>query len=68
VRLFQDAKADAAEQPWSRVVTNREVGCAACGRKIGPGEECHLRRRADVREFRCAECGLPAAEAPPSAS
>jgi hypothetical protein len=68
VRLFQDAKGETTDQPWTRVVTNREVACAACGRKIGPGEECHLRRRADAREFRCVECGPPAAEPPPSAS
>ena len=65
VRLFQDTKGEANDQPWTRVVTNREVTCAGCGRKIGPGEDCHLRRRADVREFRCAECGPPAAEPPP---
>jgi hypothetical protein len=44
---------------WTRVVANREAACGACGRRIGPGEECHLRRCADGREFRCAECGVP---------
>src|SRR5262245_19827561 len=29
---------------WIRVVTNREITCAGCGRAIAPGEECHLRR------------------------
>jgi len=67
-RLFQDAPDRPAEPPWTRVVTNREVACIACGRKIGPGEECHLHRRAEAREFRCAECGPPQAEPPPSAS
>lgn len=56
-----DAPADApAEDVWARVVTNREVPCVACGRAIGAGEECHLHRRRDGRDFRCAECGPPA--------
>lgn len=42
---------------WSRIVTTREATCIACGRKIEPGEECHLRRRRGSREFRCATCG-----------
>ena len=48
-----------------RAVTNREATCGACGRKIGPGEDCHLRRGADFREFRCTDCGAPAAAPPP---
>jgi hypothetical protein len=68
VRLFQqpgDRPRDDAPATWARVVTNREATCGACGKKIGPGEDCHLRRGADVREFRCTDCGAPAAEAPP---
>jgi hypothetical protein len=49
---------------WVRVVTNREASCGACGGRIGPGEECHLRRRADGRDFRCAACGVPASGEP----
>jgi hypothetical protein len=64
VRLFQDARGEArgeaADEPWTRVVTSREVTCAACGKTIGAGDECHLRRRPDVREFRCVACGPPA--------
>jgi hypothetical protein len=67
VRLFQDARGVRADEPWTRVVTSREVTCAACGKRIGAGDECHLRRRPDVREFRCVECGPPAAEQPPGA-
>jgi len=47
-------------EPWSRIVTTREVTCGGCGRRIGPGEECHLRRRRGGRDFRCATCGPPA--------
>ncbi len=67
-RLFQDAPAETAET-WARVVTSREVDCVACGRHIGAGEDCHLRRRRDGRDFRCAECGppKPAPESPPTA-
>jgi hypothetical protein len=44
---------------WVRVVANREMSCGACGRGIGSGEDCHLRRHAGGREFRCVECGVP---------
>ena len=67
-RLFQETPApDSAPDTWTRVVTSREVDCVACGRRIGAGEECHLHRRRDGREFRCAECGPPKPETPPSA-
>src|SRR5262245_3267392 len=66
VRFFQGGRGEAADQPWTRVVTNREVSCIACGRKIGPGEDCHLHRTAESREFRCTECGPPASEPPPA--
>lgn len=59
-RVFHDALRPA--DTWARVVTNREVECVACHRKIGAGEECHLNRRRDVREFRCLECGVPKPE------
>lgn len=65
-RVFQGGAPESAET-WARVVTSREVDCVACGRHIGAGEECHLHRRPDGREFRCAECGPPKAEPPPSA-
>lgn len=69
-RLFQGDGEEKAPL-WTRVVTNREVECAACGRRIGSGEECHLRRREDGRDFRCADCGPPdsgpTSEPPPSA-
>jgi hypothetical protein len=65
-RIFHPGPEEATNT-WSRVVTNREVGCIACGRRIGPGEECHLHRRAEGREFRCADCGPPAPDAPPAA-
>ena len=67
-RLFQGPSETAGT--WSPVVTSREVDCVACGRHIGAGEECHLHRRPDGREFRCAECGPPKGEPngpPPSA-
>jgi len=72
VKLFQQPHERACQDgpndgpaTWARVVTNREATCGGCGRKIGPGEDCHLRRGADVREFRCTDCGAPAAETPP---
>ena len=65
-RVFQPEPA-AATDTWARVVTNRDVTCAACNRKIGAGEECHLHRMPVGREFRCVECGPPKSEPPPSA-
>jgi hypothetical protein len=73
VRLFQqtgerprrEATPDESPATWARVVTNREVTCGGCGKKIGAGEDCHLRRDADIREFRCTDCGAPAADVPP---
>jgi hypothetical protein len=62
----REARTSAAE--WVRVVANRETSCAACGRRIGPGEDCHLRRYAGGREFRCAACGAPAPSSGPSAT
>jgi hypothetical protein len=50
---------DSAAGVWSKIVTTREAACIACGRRIEPGEECHLRRRRDGRDFRCATCGPP---------
>lgn len=66
-RVFQGEGEEPAR--WVRVVTSRAVDCTACGRPIGAGEECHLRRRRDGRDFRCATCGPPPAadEPPPSA-
>jgi hypothetical protein len=65
-RVFQPEPA-ATTGTWARVVTNRDVTCVACNRAIGAGEECHLHRMPDGREFRCLECGPPKAEPPPSA-
>ena len=68
VRMFQQPNArlgDDEPATWTRVVTNREATCGGCGRKIGPGEDCHLRRGTDIREFRCTDCGAPTADAPP---
>jgi len=68
VRMFQNTNErtrDEGPETWARVVTNREATCGSCGKKIGPGEDCHLRRGADFREFRCTDCGAPAAAPPP---
>ena len=73
VKLFQQPNErarhedgpDAGPASWARVVTNREATCGGCGKKIGAGEDCHLRRGADIREFRCTDCGAPAADSPP---
>ncbi len=65
-RVFQPESTE-SDGVWARVVTSREVACVGCGRKIGAGEECHLHRNRDAREFRCAECGPPKTEPPPSA-
>jgi len=44
---------------WVRVVAGRDATCAACGRHVGAGEECHLHRRPEGPEFRCRDCGAP---------
>jgi hypothetical protein len=66
-RVFQPEPGSTATDTWTRVVTSRDVGCVACNRKIGAGEECHLHRLPEGREFRCVECGPPKTEPPPSA-
>ena len=58
-RVFHDVP---PADTWARVVTSREVECAGCHRRIGAGEECHLHRKRDDREFRCLECGVPKTE------
>ena len=76
-RAFQDASASAPggapagahaepDEPWARVVCNREARCGTCERTIGAGEEAHHRRTTSGREFRCLECGV-SGEPPPSA-
>lgn len=65
-RVFQPEPGGAPDA-WVRVVTSRDAACVACGRRIGAGEECHLHRRPEGREFRCAACGPPTAEPAPSA-
>ena len=57
-RVFH-GDADDAAGVWLRVVTSRDAACGACGRKIEPGEDCHLRRLPGGREFRCVTCGPP---------
>lgn len=52
---------------WVRVVTSREVTCAGCSRSIGAGEECHVRKQADGRAFRCLACGPGPSDTKPTA-
>ena len=68
-RAFQgapDAAPDAPDEPWARVVCNREARCDKCERTIGAGCEAHHRRTAAGHEFRCLACSV-SAEPPPSA-
>ena len=52
-------------EEWVRVVTSREVTCAGCGRVVGAGEECHVRKGPEGRAFRCLACGpAPSGDAP----
>ena len=70
VRMFQqpgERARDEGPATWARVVTNREATCGGCGKKIGPGEDCHLHRGPDIREFRCTDCGVPTTDTPPPA-
>ena len=49
------ANADPAE--WHKVVSNRDVTCAACSQPIAVGDEAYLRRAAAGAEYRCVNCG-----------
>jgi hypothetical protein len=50
----------AADEPWRRVVSNRDAACAGCGAALAAGAEVHARRTATGTEFRCLACGVPA--------
>jgi len=52
-----------SEEPWTRVVCNREASCGACGAALAAGGEAHVRRTARGTEFRCLACGAPPASA-----
>ena len=56
-RAFQEE----TEPAWARVVCNHDVSCGKCGRPIAAGQEAHVRATAEHREFRCLDCGAPAA-------
>ena len=57
----------AAEEPWARVVVNRDTSCGGCGATIATGVEAHVRRTEEGAEFRCVACGVDAAAPPPAA-
>jgi hypothetical protein len=56
-RLFPEA----SDEPWARVVANRDAVCGGCGSAIAAGAEAHVRRAAGRAEFRCVGCGAPGA-------
>jgi hypothetical protein len=58
--LITDVFSGGGEEPWTRVVCNRDTACEGCGRTVETGAEGYVRRRAGGRQFRCAECGIPA--------
>jgi hypothetical protein len=58
--------ADAGDTGWLRMVSNRAASCGHCGRAIGAGEECFVRRRAGEKELRCLSCGAPPEDKPAS--
>jgi len=47
------------EERWARIVCNHDVTCGKCGRAVAAGQEAHVRRTAEHREFRCLDCGVP---------
>jgi len=49
----------APEEPWARVVANRDVTCGSCGAAIAAGSEGWVRRTAAGADFRCLGCGAP---------
>ena len=55
------APAASPDDTWVRLVLNREVTCTGCARTVAAGEEGHMRRNEAAMEFRCLECGEPAA-------
>jgi hypothetical protein len=50
------------ESGWMRMVSNRVVACAACGRSVEAGEEACFRHGPEGVDFRCVDCGAPASE------
>jgi hypothetical protein len=48
-----------ADEPWTRVVANRDAVCGGCERPIAAGAEAHVRRVAGGTQFRCLVCGVP---------
>ena len=60
--VFQEPAAG-ADTPWVRMVTNRDLVCAACERPLKAGDEAYIRRNEAGIEARCLACGTPAEEA-----
>jgi hypothetical protein len=58
--LITDVFSGVTDEPWTRVVCNRDTTCDGCGRSVETGGEGWVRRRASGRQFRCAGCGVPA--------
>jgi hypothetical protein len=57
--LLASAFPAAADEPWRRVVSNRDAACTGCGAALAAGAEAHARRTAAGTEFRCLACGVP---------
>jgi len=58
--LFPEAtRTRPADEPWTRVVANRDAACAGCGTAIAAGAEAYVRRGAGGTAFRCVACGVP---------
>jgi hypothetical protein len=58
--LITDVFSGGREEPWTRVVCNRDTACEGCGNTVPTGGEGYVRRRPGGRQFRCAACGIPA--------
>ena len=55
--VIDDLFGGGEDEPWGRVVANREASCAGCGAAIAAGADAWARRRGRRPEFRCAACG-----------
>jgi hypothetical protein len=58
--MITDVFSGERDEPWTRVVCNRDTACEGCGRTVEKGGEGYVRRRPGGRQFRCLECGIPA--------
>ena len=58
--------AERSEALWTRMVSNRVMTCAGCGRMAEPGEEVFAFHAPEGITVRCLDCGVPDAVPPAS--